>query len=288
MNFVVKNGDFIQADRPYFDASNRSFRYGDGLFESIRVLNGMPYNLENHFKRLSEGAKVLRIKLPLSLTLDTFKTHCKQLLDRNRIKEGGMIRFSLYRAGKGTYRPETSFAEFIIEAKALPHSMFRLNDVGLSIDVYDEIRKPINQLSVFKTSNALYYIIAAEYARENGLDDALILNEDFSIIESTSSNVFIVSNGVLYTPALEHGCVGGTFRMKLINLAVENGIKVYECSLAPQNLLAADEIFLTNAVKGIQWVVSYKTKRYFNNTAKALINMVNQDAVNSESDSLES
>ena len=81
---------------------------------------------------------------------------------------------------------------------------------------------------------------------------------------------------MLYTPHLEDGCVGGTMRMQVINSALENEIKVYETSLTPQNLLAADEIFLTNAIKGIQWVGSYRTKRYFHKISDVLIERLNQ------------
>ena len=95
-------------------------------------------------------------------------------------------------------------------------------------------------------------------------------------VASSSSNLFLVSNGVLYTPGLEDGPVGGTMRMNIINLAIEHGIKVYECSLSPQNLLVADEIFLTNAIRGVQWVSSYRTKRYFNNTSKQMVELLNE------------
>jgi branched-chain amino acid aminotransferase len=108
----------------------------------------------------------------------------------------------------------------------------------------------------------------------------LIQNNKFAIIESISSNIFIVSNGVLYTPSLTDGCIAGTMRMNIINIALDNKIKVYECTLNPQNLLAADEIFLTNAVKGIEWVVAYRTKRYYNDMSKKMIQLLNDAAKN--------
>jgi branched-chain amino acid aminotransferase len=119
--------------------------------------------------------------------------------------------------------------------------------------------------------------MASLYARSKGLDDCLLQNYKLGIIEATSSNLFIVSNGVLYTPSLEDGCVGGIMRMQVINIALENQIKVYECNLNPQNLLAADEIFLTNAINGIQWVGSYRTKRYFNEMSRRMIGLLNDE-----------
>ena len=122
----------------------------------------------------------------------------------------------------------------------------------------------------------MIYILASIKAAESGLDDLLISNEKGGILESSSSNLFVVSNGVLYTPGLDEGCLAGTMRMLIINLALKNGIKVYECNILPQNLLAADEIFLTNAIKGITWVSGYRTKRYFNNMSKKMTAILNE------------
>lgn len=91
--------------------------------------------------------------------------------------------------------------------------------------------------------------MAAINAQSRNLDDVLIVNDNGGILESSSCNMFVVSNGVLYTPGLEEGCLAGTMRMQIINLALQNGIKVYECNILPQNLLAADEIFFTNAIR---------------------------------------
>ena len=114
-------------------------------------------------------------------------------------------------------------------------------------------------------------------AKEKGVDDLLILNDKMGIIESTSSNLFIVSNGVLYTPGLDLGCLGGTMRMQVINLALKHNIKVYECNISPQNLLAADEMFLTNAITGIVWVKSYRTKEYECDISKKLVSFLNEE-----------
>jgi len=96
------------------------------------------------------------------------------------------------------------------------------------------------------------------------------------IIEGSSANLFVVSNGVLYTPNLDLGCLGGTMRMQIMNIAIANNMKVYECNITPQNLLVADEIFLTNAIQGVTWVGEFRTKRYFNTVANKLVDLLNQ------------
>jgi len=83
----------------------------------------------------------------------------------------------------------------------------------------------------------------------------------------------------LYTPGLDDGILAGTMRMLVINLALKNGIKVYECSLMPQNLLAADEILLVNSIAGVKWVGGYRTKRYRNEMAKRLVHILNQSII---------
>jgi branched-subunit amino acid aminotransferase/4-amino-4-deoxychorismate lyase len=116
----------------------------------------------------------------------------------------------------------------------------------------------------------LLYVMTAIAAKEKHLDDLLIVNEKDAILESSNSNLFLVSNGVLYTPSLEEGCLAGTMRMQIINIAIQHGVKVYECTILPQNLLAAEEVFLTNAIRGILWVGGYRTKRYFNTLGRKL------------------
>ena len=128
---------------------------------------------------------------------------------------------------------------------------------------------------MFKNIHSQIYIQAAIYAQEKNIGDVLILNSDDKIIEATSSNIFLVSGGDLYTPKLSSGPVGGVMRAAIINLAIGLDIKVFECNLTPQELLKADEVFLTNAVQGIKWVSSYRTKRYFNKTANKLLDALN-------------
>jgi branched-chain amino acid aminotransferase len=152
---------------------------------------------------------------------------------------------------------------------------FELNAKGLELDIYQEIKLEKNLLSNFKTKMGLPYIMAALAAKEKGLDDLFLVDHKGSILETSSCNVFVISNGVLYTPSLEEGCLAGTMRMQVINLALANGIKVYECALMPQNLLAADEVFLTNAIRGINWVGGYRTKRYQNNISRRLVVLLN-------------
>lgn len=277
MLYVNNNGEILPNDGPTIKAGNRGYLYGDGVFESIRIYNGVPINMENHIKRMLEGAKRIKMRPPSYFDTEFFTKAINELLEKSGIRDGGRCRIHLDRASGGTYTPESNEVEYYIEVYPLEYNQFELNTKGLEVDLYMDLKKAKTFLSNFKTKNGLVYVMASITAKEKGLDDYLIQNNTGGILEGTSSNLFVVSNGVLYTPGLEEGCLAGTMRMQIINLAIENGIKVYECNILPQNLLVADELFFTNAVRGIVWIQGYRTKRYSNTVAKRFIDLLNQN-----------
>ena len=224
---------------------------------------------------MMEGAKYLRMRPPSFYTLEFFSERIEELIEKSNINKGGKCRLHLDRAMGGTYSPETNEVEYFIEVYPIDNNLFELNAKGLEVDLFMDLKKPKIKLSNYKTKNGFISLIASIAAKEKGLDDYLITNFNEGILEGTSANLFVVSNGVLYTPGLEEGCIAGTMRMQIINLAIENNIKVYECNILPQNLLVADEVFLTNAIQGVIWVSGYRTKRYFNNISRSLVDMLN-------------
>lgn len=268
--YVNNNGNILPNTGATIAAGNRSYLYGDGLFESVRIMNGKPINIQNHFNRINEGAKALKMRLPVYYTAAFFQEKIQELIDKSEIAEGGKCKISIDRVTGGTYFPESNEVSYFIEVYPYDANYFELNSKGMEIDVYMDLKKQNNFLANYKTKNGLLYVMTAIAAKEKNLDDLLISNERGAILESSNSNIFVVSNGVLYTPGLDEGCMAGTMRMQIINLAIEHGIKVYECAILPQNLLAADEIFFTNAIRGISWVGGYRTKRYFNVIARKI------------------
>ena len=273
--FVNNNGEVIEGKAHAVESSSRAFLYGDGLFESIKIINGKAINLENHYARLLAGSELLKLRIPSFYSIDFFQEKIDELAKKASITNGGRVRLSIDRTSGGTYKPISNDATYLIEIEESNSNCFELNTKGLEIDLFINMRKQACKLANYKTKNGLLYIMASLEADERGLDDVLISNDKGIIIESTSSNLFVVSNGVLYTPSLEDGCLAGTMRMQIINLALENQMKVYECSIMPQNLLVADEVFLTNAIKGVLWVGGYRTKRYFNNVSRKFVDLLN-------------
>lgn len=278
MLYLYTRGEFLPVDAPVLRIGHRGFRFADGFFETIRVFNGKPLYLEHHFSRILDAIKVYRLERDLDLTLQKLEKEIMQLLRRNQISEGGRIRITFSRQGEGFYLSDSNALDYIIEARPLDNNRFALNEEGRVTELYTEIKKDINKLSMFKNIDSNLYVLASIFARENTLHDVLIQNYKGGIIESTTSNIFLVSNGVLYTPGIEDGPIAGVMRMQVINLALEHKIKIYECTINPQNLLAADELFLTNAIQGIQWVGSYRTKRYYNDMAHRITSLLNDQA----------
>lgn len=276
--FIMLNGKLLDVTKAGLSPQNRAFLFGDGLFESLKVMNGKPLFVSAHYSRLTEGMIALQMGEPEGLTSERLEKEITQLLNHCEITGGGRVRVTLYRNPGGFYLPSGSGFSYVIAVSPSPLNHYELNKEGLVVDLYTAIKKQITVLSHFKTINALHYILASIDASRRNLDDVLLVNENNHIIESSNSNLFIVSNGVLYTPAIADGCVGGTMRMQVINLALENDMKVYECSLTPQNLLAADEIFLTNAIQGIRWISGYRMKRYFHKVSNALLDKLNDKA----------
>ena len=273
--YVNNNGTIFSNDAPTIHAGNRGHLYGDGVFESIRIMAGKPINIQNHVARMIKGANVLKINTPTYYTAAFFEEKILELIEKSGIKEGGRCRMSIDRATGGAYLPDSNDSTFYIEVYPYNVSHFELNAKGLEVDIYRDIKLHKNFLSNYKTKTGIPYIMASICANDLGLDDLFLTNEKGNILESGSFNIFIVSNGVLYTPGLEEGCIAGTMRMQIINLAVNNNIKIYECSILPQNLLSADEVFFTNAIRGINWVGAYRTKRYQNNMSRRLVVLLN-------------
>jgi branched-chain amino acid aminotransferase len=108
------------------------------------------------------------------------------------------------------------------------------------------------------------------------LDDCFIVNENGTICESINSNIFIVKNGTLYTAPLSEGCVAGVMRKQVMHLATENKILTFESAITAYTLMNGDEVFLTNAIQGIQWVGQYKDKFYTNKMAQFFMEKLNQ------------
>jgi len=273
--YLLFNDEFQAVDAPVLTASNRSFKFGDGLFESMRMINNKLQFADLHADRLTAGMKALKIDGHALMDDYFLRQKTADLARRNKWNGNVRFRLSVYRGGAGVYTPEINKAGYILEGIPLKASTYELNSKGLIIDVFDEITKPVNKLSNFKTANALLFVMAGLFKSQNRLDEAMILNQYGFLCESISANVFVVYNKQIYTPSLAEGCVSGVMRTAIMQLCKMNDLPLIEAQINPEILKEAEEVFITNATQGIQWVMGYGRKRYFNEVSKFLIEKLN-------------
>lgn len=261
------NGSLFEEDEKIFNGLNRSFRYGDGLFESIRVIEGkMPF-FGYHFDRILRGMKALKMNTPGYFNVHYLRNEISKAIEKQSFCR---VRLSVWREEGGFYTPTTNDIDFLIETSPLPDRHYQLNDLGLTIDVFKDHKLQLTSFSNYKTCNGLPYVLAGIFAKENSLEDVLMLNTEGYVAEGISSNIFVFKNNQLITPSLSIGCVGGVMRLVVIELAREEGIEVKESNLTVDNIREADEVFYTNAMQGIRWVENFENVRFTNDLALRL------------------
>jgi branched-chain amino acid aminotransferase len=273
--FINFNGELLPADNRLLTTANRGFRYGDGLFESMRLMKGQLKFADLHADRLQRGMKALKIDGYSQMDTWFLKEKVEQLAARNKIKHG-RLRLTVYRDAEGLYTPTQNKMGYCLELQSMDEPRYFLNDKGLIMDIFTEVTKPTNFLSNIKTCNSLIYVLAGIFKTQNRLDDTFLLNQNGFLCEAGSSNIFVWYKSHLYTPALSEGCVEGVMRQIVIKLAKQTNIPFTEAQINPDILYEADEVFLTNATKGIQWVMGYGVKRYFNQLSKGLMGELNK------------
>jgi branched-chain amino acid aminotransferase len=263
MVYFNYNGKIFNEIENIIGPANRGLRYGDGLFETIKFKNGEIILAAQHFKRLWAGMEALDFMIPIHFTVENLTVEIRALIKKNKLKEA-RIRLTIIRSDGGIYDPKNNTPNYIIEATKLPEDNGSLNINGLQICIYEDAIKSIDTFSNLKTNNYLPYFMGAKFAKKKHCNDALILNSNGNICDSTIANIFFIKDKVIYTAALTEGCVAGVMRSWLINTFKKLGYKVEETIVSKDLLLEADEVFLSNSIYNIRWVASLENKRYTN------------------------
>lgn len=251
--------------------ADHSYRYGDGLFETMKMIKGNILFEEYHFERLLAGSKVLKFSLPALFTKQNISEKIKALCKKNNCEDLARVRLSVSRGSGGLYDCDNKFS-YLIECWPLEGNRDDLNSNGLRVDVFPDARKTIDAFSNLKSANYLPYTMAAVWAKENKLNDALILNQHNRICDATIANVFWVNDNKVYTPSLSEACVSGIMRNRILDLDID----ISESILTEDILLNADEIFLTNVITGIRWVKQCRDRIYSNTITCKVFAELNQ------------
>ena len=261
----------VSADEPVLMASNRGYRYGDGLFETMKVKKGMLLLSGYHFQRLFSGLSLLKFEAPGLFTQQKLEQDILALCQKNDCDKLARVRLSVFRGNGGLYEEDKTL-QYIIECWPLNESVNKLNENGLVIDIYPDAEKSYNKFSHLKSANFQPYSMAALFAKENKLNDCLVVNSAGSIADSTIANLFLIKGETVITPSLEEGCVAGVMRRHLLKELSTAGWNIEETSVTTTDILHADEVFLTNAINGIRWVRQFRDKLFTNSKTTEIYN----------------
>lgn len=273
--YINYDGKLYPENEKIFTINNRAFKYGDAVFETIRVINGQPVFVHDHFTRLKKGMDLLRMNT-IPLTFEELYEQILHLIEKNKITEGARVRITVFRVGEGLYTPINDTKSYVIEAVPISKNLYELNEEGLHIDLYTDIKVHPTILTQIKTTNKIPNVLTGIYKKEHDLDDCLMINEQHHIVEAISSNVFLYKNNTLYTPSISEGCIDGITRKHIIEVANSMNITVIEGAVTGSMLLQTDELFLTNSIAGIKWVKEYRGKFYTNETTKLILEKFNE------------
>jgi branched-chain amino acid aminotransferase len=259
--YFIFNGKLERTSNPVLTVSTRGLRYGDGLFETIRYANEQLHLIHAHLHRLWSGMEALQFDIPGLFTPESIIRDIQSLIKKNRHNRA-RIRLTVFRGDGGLYDPVSHRPQVIIESCELPAYSSLAHQHGLWVGIYQELRKTTDPINNVKHNNCLPYILGARYAQTNRLNDALILNTNNQVCDSTIANLFLLKNNRLYTPALSEGCVAGVFRQAVIDCLRSTDWAVVEKSISIEEARSADELFLTNAIRLIRPVQQLEDRSY--------------------------
>ena len=276
INFYQFNDSTLKLSEQSVSIESRGLRYGEGVFETMKLINNSIPLYDFHMERFFSGMEVLQLKPPPFYNPQKIKKFIAELCRKNNCADSARVRLSCIGSNGGVWDKQDQFADIIIQSWKLPENYHELNSNGLVVDICEDIRKSTDLLSNLKSNNYLPYLYASNKGKELKVNDMILLNHLGHLVDSTIANVFIAKDGKIYTPPLKDGPVAGVMRRNLLNLIPAAGISVTEVSLTPQDLLEADELFLTNAMYGLRWVQRFREKIYTDRIAQKIYQLIRQ------------
>lgn len=258
---------------------NRGFLYGDAVFETVKILNSKILFLEDHYFRLMASMRIVRMEIPMNFTMEYLDEQILTLAKAKKLENSARARITVYRNDGGYYLPKSNTVSFLIVIESLENSAYSIVQKEYVVDLYTDFYVAKQLLSSIKTTNKLLNITASIYASENGLDNCLLVNDSKNVIEAVQGNLFMLKGNRLITPPVSEGCLNGVMRKQILSLAktIEN-LEVVEEAISPFDLQKADELFITNVIKGIQPITKYRKKEYAIDFSQVLLQKLN-DAI---------
>jgi len=273
------NGKLLLETDSKLTTENRGYKYGDALFETLKVVNGKIFFWEDHYFRLMASMRILRMEIPMSFTMEFLESEILKTLKANDLlKSSARVRLNVDRGEGGKYTPSTQAkVHFNISAEPHKNPFYTINDQGnYVVDLYKDYFMAPGLLSGLKSNNKAIQVIGSIYAKENDLNNCLVLNTNKSVIEALNGNLFLIKGDKIKTPPLEDGCLKGVMRKQILEiLAKDVNLFVEEASISPFELQKADELFITNVIKGIVPITQYRKKTYETSFANKVVKLLN-------------
>ena len=264
------NGKLIAEEVDVLSIDNRSFKYGDGVFETIKVKDEKIIFSEDHYFRLMASLRLFRINIPMDFTLEKFEDEIAKLIKAKKINKA-RVRVTCFRNDGGLYTPMSNEMNFVIEASELNLE----NQQNFEVDLYKDFYNYSGHLSSIKSTNRALNVLASIYAKENDLNSCLLLNERKFVCESISGNIFLIFKNTIVTPPISEGCIKGIIRKKVIEIISKSAdFELEERAISPFELKKADEAFITNSIVGIQPIAKYRKKTFIVEKSKQLLEML--------------
>jgi branched-chain amino acid aminotransferase len=216
------------------------------------------------------------MEIPMNFTMEYLEEQILALAKANKFEASSRARITVYRNSGGYYLPKNNTVSFLITVEGLDERVYSINQQEYIVDLYTDFYVAKQLLSSIKTTNKLINITASIYANENDLDNCLLLNDTKNVIEALQGNLFMLKGNRLITPPVSEGCLNGVMRKQILSLAktIEN-IEVVEEAISPFELQKADELFITNVIKGIQPITKYRKKEYATNLSRLILQKLN-------------
>jgi branched-chain amino acid aminotransferase len=276
-HFMINfNGTIVSKDANIL-TENRAFLYGDAVFETVKIVNNKILFLEDHYFRLMASMRVVRMEIPMNFTMEYLEEQLLSLVKNNGLSDSARARITVYRNDGGYYLPKNNNVSFLIDAVALEEKWYSITQKEYEVDLYKDFYVTKQLLSSIKTTNKIINITASIYANENGLDNCILLNDSKNVIEALQGNVFMLQGNKLTTPPVSEGCLNGVMRKQILALAKKiEDLEVVEEVISPFDLQKADELFITNVIKGIQPITKYRKKQFTTVVSNRILQKLNE------------
>ena len=256
--------------------NNRGFLFGDAIFETIKVNGTKILFLEEHYLRLMASMRICRMEIPMHFTMEFMEEEILKLVAIQTNNISHRIRFSVFRHSDGLYAPTSNDVQFICTWSQLSSLNYGYSDAAYEVELFKDFHVSKHLLATLKTNNKMINVVASIFAKDNGFQNCLLINEDKNVVEATNGNLFMKIGSQLITPPISDGCLNGIMRKQIIAIVNKmETIEMIEKSISPFDLQKADELFISNVITGIQPITKYRKKEYTSEVAKEITNLLN-------------